>query len=281
MRKLLKLLGLSGTPDGTINAPSAPEPVSGDIKRCVVFVGGVRTGTTVFRQMLGTHPRITDRFEIFNSNTPHGFYPFYREHLKRHPEAVFPEQNRDTLASYLRQLCTGDELELVDIKYEHLGHLPAPWRMPFSPPAMLEHVRDLELKVIHLRRSPFHSLLSNEVATQTRRYKRLPGENQVHEADEATVWVDRRKLEADIRERRQVTRMVDDMIPEERRLSFDYENMLDVQGAFEASMCAEIARFLGVEDSFDRQPGLEKVIARPLSEVIKNYGDIADLEHAV
>lgn len=280
MRKLLRLLGLDGVPEAPAAPPSTPPAADGDLQRCVVFIGGVRTGTTVFRHMLGTHPRITDRFEIFNSNTPHGFYPFYRDYLKQQPDAIFPEQNLATFARYLTQLNAADDLSLVDIKYEHLAHLPAPWRMPFSPPALLDHVRDLNLKVIHLRRNPFHSLLSDQVATQTQRYKRYRGEDVAPPPPEVRVRVNRHKLEADMRERRQVTRMVDDMIPEARRLSFDYESMLDTQGAFDASMCSALADFLGVESQFDRQPGLEKVIARPLSEVIENYAEIADLESA-
>ena len=53
--------------------PQAAERM-GDFSRIVFFLGGVRSGTTVFRRMLASHPQMRDRGEIFNSHNSMGFF---------------------------------------------------------------------------------------------------------------------------------------------------------------------------------------------------------------
>src|ERR1700683_208938 len=126
------------------------------ISNAVVVVGGVRSGTTVFRQFLATHARLADCGEIFNSGSPGGFYPFLADLCCADKNAILPENLDRAFEQYLEALCArvGGKRPIIDIKYEHLPLLHRPWDMPFGMPPLLEFLRKHRLSVIHLRRNP-------------------------------------------------------------------------------------------------------------------------------
>jgi hypothetical protein len=250
-----------------------------DLGRIVLFMGGVRSGTTVFRRMLASHPRVRDRGEIFNSNNPQGFFKYFREQIAQNPDLAFPEHHGKVFLGYLASLVPKDKdgIALLDIKYEHLNLIHDAWQLPFTNPPMLRLIKRSGFKVVHLRRQHFYSVLSNLVAVQTGRYHK-PADDSAKLPEKRPVSVERALVLSSMKKRKRAADTVDGGFDEAQRLSIDYEGVFDDAGDFQPAVCERLAQFLGVDNQFERQPALKKVIDEPLSAVITNYEEIRDLE---
>ncbi|WP_396267811.1 hypothetical protein [Ideonella sp.] len=249
------------------------------LSRIVFFMGGVRSGTTVFRRMMASHALIRDRGEIFNSNNPLGYFKFLREQVALNPDLIFPERSPEVFQAYLVSLLPKEPnaIALLDIKYEHLTLLPEAWQMPFTNPPLLRTIKRSKVKVLHLRRQHFFSVVSNLVAVSTGRYHHRVGHDKAL-PDKRQVTIDKAQLLSAMKKRRRATDLIDSGLDDQQRLSIDYESVFDEAGHFRAEVCDAVAGFLGLEPSFDREPELKKVIDEPLSSLITNYQDIAELE---
>jgi hypothetical protein len=252
-----------------------------DQGRIVFFMGGVRSGTTVFRRMMASHPRVRDRGEIFNSNNPQGFFKYFREQVAQNPDFAFPEHHGKLFLSYVASLVPKDKdgISLLDIKYEHLNLIHDAWQLPFTNPPMLRLIKRTGLKVVHLRRQHFYSVLSNLVAVQTGRYHK-PADDSAELPEKRPVSVERALVLSSMKKRKRAADTVDGAFEDAQRLAIDYEGVFDGAGDFEPAVCERLASFLGVDNQFERQPALKKVIDEPLSSIITNYDDIRDLEAA-
>ncbi|MFD2453207.1 hypothetical protein [Ideonella paludis] len=228
---------------------------------------------------MASHPLIRDRGEIFNSNNPLGYFKFLREQVALNPDLIFPERSPEVFQAYLVSLLPKEPqaIALLDIKYEHLTLLPEAWQMPFTNPPLLRTIKRSKVKVIHLRRQHFFSVVSNLVAVSTGRYHHRVGQDQAL-PEKRRVAIDKAQLMAAMKKRRRATDLIDTGLDEQQRLSLDYEAVFDEAGHFRAEVCEAVARFLGLEDSFDREPELRKVIDEPLSSLITNFDEIADLQ---
>lgn len=253
-----------------------------DLGRIVFFMGGVRSGTTVFRRMLASHPRVRDRGEIFNSNNPQGFFRFHREQIAQDPDLIFPEHHAKVFNAYVSSLVPKDKdgIALLDIKYEHLNLIHDAWQLPFTNPPMLRLIKRSRHKVVHLRRQHFYSVLSNLVAVQTGRYHK-PADESTKLPEKRAVAVERALVLSSMKKRKRAAEVVDSAFDDHQRVSIDYEGVFDEAGDFQPAICERLASFLGVDNLFERQPALKKVIDEPLSAVITNYDEIRDLETAV
>lgn len=243
----------------------------------VFFMGGVRSGTTVFRRMLASHPKILDQGEIFNSHNPHGYFKFLREEILRDPEMVFPENVMKVWEAYLPTISGGERIGLIDVKYEHLTLLADPWQHPYTTPPIVRFLKRYKLKVIHLRRQHFHSVISNMVATQTGNYHHWVKDGD-KKAETQVVTLQRQAVLNAMRSRKRVADMLDNTLPEGCKLTLDYESVFDGEGNFLPEVCEQVSTFLGLPNLFNREPALKKVIDKPLSQVISNFSEIEDLE---
>lgn len=271
---------ITGNPMSEGSSGKLPQLQDTDAQRLVFFIGGVRSGTTVFRRMMASHPQIRDRGEVFNSNNPVGYFRFLREQVARDPELIFPERSPEVFGAYLLSLLPKepDAMALVDIKYEHLNLLPEAWQLPFTNPSMVRALKRSHARVIHLRRQHFFSVISNLVAVETGRYHDRVGQEGSLPA-KRTVRIDRNQLLGNMKKRRRATELIDNSLEASQRLAIDYETVFEADGTFKTDLLDQLATFLSLRPEFERQPALRKVIDEPLSEVISNYADIADLEH--
>jgi hypothetical protein len=175
----------------------------------------------------------------------------------------------------LRSLEVDDRLVLVDIKYEHLGMLTEAWQLPFTKPVIVKWIEDLPCKVIHLRRRHFSSVVSNLIAIQTGVYHL--GRQESRASSPTGVQLNRSNLIAAISARAKIREFVEQSFPAERMFSLDYETMFSNDSVFESCVRADFAQFLGIDDDFQPIASLRKVIDKPLTEVVANYPEIADL----
>lgn len=248
-----------------------------DLSRLVFFISGMRAGTTVFRKMMSSHPLVRDRGEIFSANNPQGYYRYFREQVAQEPDLVYPEHHGRIFLAYIASQVPREGMLLFDVKYEHLNLVPEPAVLPFANPLLLRLIKRSRIKVVHLRRQHFYSVVSNLVAMQTGRFhmdlqdgKPLP--------EKRTVVADRTAVLSAMKRRKRTTDIVDNSFDDAQRLSLDYESIFDEQGDFRADVVQRLAGFLGVEDAFERIPMMKKIIDEPLSQVISNFDDIKDLE---
>lgn len=251
-----------------------------DLSKLVFFMGGVRSGTTVFRKMMSSHPKIRDKGEIFNSNNPQGFFKYFREQIAINPDLALPEQHGKMFLSYIASLVPKDGIALIDVKYEHLTLINEAWQLPFTNPPMLKLIKRSKVKVVHLRRQHFYSVLSNLVAVHTGRYHMPKDKDGADLPEKHVVPVDRQVLLSSMKKRKRTADLVDSAFDDKQRLSLDYEGVFDGNGDFQPDVIERLAAFLGVENEFERVPALKKVIDEPLSAVISNFAEIADLETA-
>jgi hypothetical protein len=119
--------------------------------------------------------------------------------------------------------------------------------------------------------------LSNLVAVQTGRYHK-PADDSSKLPEKKAVTVERNLVLSSMRKRKRAADVVDTSFDDAQRLSIDYETVFDEAGDFQPAICERLAAFLGVDNHFERQPALKKVIDEPLSAVITNYEEIRDLE---
>jgi hypothetical protein len=138
-------------------------------------------------------------------------------------------------------------------------------------------IKRSQLKVVHLRRQHFYSVLSNLIAVQTGRYHK-PADNSTDLPEKKAVAVERSLVLTSMKKRKRAADIVDSSFDEGQRLSLDYEGVFDAQGDFQPAVCERLAAFLGVDNQFERQPALKKMIDEPLSAVITNFDEIRDLE---
>lgn len=261
------------------NANPGVEPTQQDaLSRIVIFAGGVRSGTTVFRKMLATHPAIVDRGEVFNANHPRGFFLYCRERIIQDPALIFPEHQGKLFLAYLASLAPEKgKIALVDIKYEHMTLITNAWQLPFSFPLMLKLIQQNKMRLIHMRRQHFHSVVSNAIAKETGRYHK-PANQEAALPEKRRVRLNRDQILGTMQTRKRIADAIDRRFPAKQRASVDYENVFDAQGDFCPEVCASMAGFLGLMDKFERSPALKKMIDEPLASLIENYDEIKDLE---
>lgn len=247
-----------------------------DLSRLVFFISGMRAGTTVFRKMMSSHPQVRDRGEIFSSNNPQGYYRYFREQITQEPDLVYPEHHGRVFLSYIASQVPREGMMLFDVKYEHLNLVPEPAVLPFANPLLLRLIKRSRIKVVHLRRQHFYSVVSNLVAAQTGRYH-LDAQDGKPLPEKRSVAADRSAVLSAMKRRKRTTDIVDNSFDDQQRLSLDYESIFDEQGDFRAEVVTRLAAFLGLEDAFERVPMMKKVIDEPLSQVISNFEEIRDL----
>lgn len=245
-------------------------------KNLIIIIGGVRSGTTVFRHMLSTHPDVVDHGEIFLSSNKNGYFRILERIIKKNPNLIFPENNEIVFRHYLKILTPEAGRAVIDIKYEHLCQLPTAWQLPHKTPAILTYLNNLDAKIIHLKRNPFNAVISNLVAQKTKRYHVSAKTNQPNNAP-IKISISRDLVIQEIKDRIQASDLVENTLNNQGIITIEYEELFDINNYFKDEICSKTATFIGIEDSFERAPLLQKVINQSLENTILNWHEICDL----
>ncbi len=246
----------------------------------VVFViSGVRSGTTVFRKMLDSSANIRDSGEVFNSNNSRGWYDYLISRCQTDPASLYPERQQQIFIDYLfSHASSSPHVQLFDVKYEHLGLLSDAWKLPFCSPLIVSLINELNARVIHLRRNPVDSVISNMVAVSRNIYHFEAHETEV-EADLPLVTINPRGFDWSVRERIKTADYISSAITHDHLLELDYEDIFvssDTEGqVFSSEVCQQIADFLAITNDLNATPSLKKVINEPITSIIANFDDIA------
>ena len=245
-------------------------------------IGRPRSGTTVFKAMLQTHPEIWSFREVLNENNPRSYLHFVKRLQIQDHDAILPSRSIANFMKYLAW-CRKTALEhqaenkvvVLDVKYDQAHLICEPWWNINSLPRIFSLMRELGCKVIDVHRSDLVRLvISNQIAIKTKIYhsnKLEPGEGQ-----DAKLRIDPDRL---LREISGTSKAYERVSRHFRGyadyLLISYEEMFD-QGEFSPALARRLALFLGVSDKFDRKPQLEKLLADDIFSYVENADEVRE-----
>ena len=240
-----------------------------------------RSGTTVFQKMLQTHPRIFNVGEIFNEANPNSYFRYLQTLVPSEPDAFFPGKSLENFLRYLewcRHLSVErrpkTKLVILDVKYDQSHLLSEPWWGFSSLPRIFSLIREHRWRVIDVRRRDIGAMIiSNAVAIETKVYHSTALDPK--QQQRAKVHIDKaqllRQIETTEGSYRRISRHFEGY---ERYMAVNYEEMFERDGAFSPSMLDELSKFLNMENRFDAQPKLSKVLKGDMFEYVENAAEI-------
>lgn len=249
-------------------------------------IGRPRSGTTVFKDMLKTHPRIYSAGEIFNESNSQSYFHFLQQQFAGDPAAVLPS---NSIANFLKYLdwCRGRALErkknarivVADVKYDQSHLIYDPWWRVGSLPKIFFLIRERGWKVIDIHRSDIVGLVvSNQVAIQTKIYHSTALEPGARQSARVHINPDllKRELATTASAYQTVSRHFGNY---KNYLMLIYEEMFDSKagGEFAGGVLERLCTFLRLEDKFVRRPKLEKLLADDVYAHIENAWEIREL----
>jgi hypothetical protein len=250
------------------------------------LVGRPRSGTTVFRSMLESHPQVFGLGEIFNEDNPKSYFNFLRKRQAKNPNALLPSKAVENFLAYVRwcrrlslDRRPASRLIVIDVKYDQAHLLCVPWWGITFLPRLFSLIREQEWRVIDIhRRDLVGMFVSNHVAIQTGVYHST---NPAHGTQEpAKVHVDPDALMRHIASTANAYRRVSEhFYGFDRYLCVAYEEMFEGtdDGSFRPALLDRLSGFLGIENAFERSPKLSRVLAKDPLSYVANAAQIRDV----
>jgi hypothetical protein len=270
--------------DGTDGAPGRRRrsPGAKKIENLCFVIGRPRSGTTVFKGMLQTHPQVWSFGEVLNESNPRSYFHFLRRLQAEDRDSISPSKSISNFMEYLGW-CRKTALErqptnrviVLDFKYDQAHLLCEPWWSLNSLPRIFSLIRELGCKVIDVHRTDLVRLvISNKVAIETKIYhsnKLEPGTGH-----QAKIHIDPDRL---LHEIGATAKAYDKVVRHFRSypgyLQICYEDMFE-EGEFSPSLVRRVASFLGVPDEFDRKPQLSKLLGDDVFSYIDNADEVRE-----
>ena len=247
-------------------------------------IGRPRSGTTVFKDMLKTHPALFSIGEIFNETNERSYFQFLQDRVRQDPGAALPSRATATFGEYLEWCWALAQARkprartlVLDVKYDQSHLLAESWWSLGSLPRIFFLIRERGWKVIDVHRTNVVGLIvSNQVAIKTKIYHSTnlaPGESQ-----SARVHIDPKRLLREVRVTEDCYRRVGDHFREyPKYLRISYEEMFDEAGNFSPAVLERVSAFLRVENKFDAKPKLAKLLEGDIFSHIENAAEIRDV----
>jgi hypothetical protein len=249
-------------------------------------IGRPRCGTTVFRNMLETHPEMLGMGEIFNESNPGSYFHFLQRRQAQDADALLPSRAIDNFVAYV-QWCRkkslaqrpGSRFVILDVKYDQAHLLCVPWWGITFLPKLFSLIREQEWRVIDIHRQDVVGMfVSNHVAIETGIYhSTAPG--HLH-GQRPKVRVDPDALMRHVTATSQAYRRVGEHFRGyDKYLNVGYEEMFDDggKGEFRAALLDRLSEFFVVANLFDPVPKLSKLLAEDPYAYIENAEQIRDV----
>jgi Sulfotransferase family len=271
---------MSFEPQAEIGRTSATE---GPPQLCFV-IGRPRSGTTVFKDMLSTHPALFSLGEILNETNERSYFHFLQQRTTTDPRAALPSNALVNFQKYLDwcwELAQTQKAQastlVLDVKYDQAHLLCEPWWNLSSLPRIFSLIRERGWKVIDIHRKDIVGLVvSNQIAIKTKVYHSTnlpPGESQ-----SAKVHINAARLEREVNTTENSYRRIAEHFRNYRKyLAVSYEEMFDGEGNFSADVLDRVSQFLGVQNRFDAKPKLTKLLDKDLLSYVENTEEVRAL----
>ncbi len=249
------------------------------------LVGRPRSGTTVFRNMLETHPAIVSMGEVFNESNGRSYFHFLQRRVADDPGALFPSRSVDNFKDYVAH-CRQRALEkhptnrfvVLDVKYDQSHLISESWWGITFLPRIFSLIRQQRWRVIDIHRHDMLGMfVSNQVAIETRVYHStdLPkGETRP-----AKVRIDPAALKRHLTTTAKAYRRVaDNFRGYDRYLQVAYEEMFEADsGRFQGALRDRVAGFFGVDNAFNPTPKLSRLLTEDSLSYVENADEIRNV----
>ncbi|HEY3776701.1 MAG TPA: sulfotransferase [Rhizomicrobium sp.] len=265
--------------EGRIRADKRIPKIENAQNFCFV-IGRPRSGTTVFKSMLQTHPSVFAVGEIFNESNPRSYFHFQQTLLHDDPCAAFPSRGIGNFLKYLEncrslacKLRPEVNVVVLDIKYDQAHLLCEPWWSIAALPRVFSLLRELGCRIIDVHRSDLVGLvISNQIAIQTKIYhSNKLGRGEVQDAK---IRIDPQRLLKEVTATSKAYERIHRHFRDYKRyLMVTYEQMFDRE-QFSASLLDRVASFLGVAGEFDPVPRLAKLLSDDTYAYVENAAEL-------
>jgi hypothetical protein len=252
-----------------------------------ILMARMRSGTTAFRDILATHPRVFSLGEIFHNHMLDNrlyFHNYFLQSVKQDPALSLPsEENRYKLfsdyISYIKSdlgLTEEDGRVLVlGINYNSLHSLNSYWQHPFTAPFLFQVLRRLKISIIHMRRE---NLLRTLVSEHRARRSGIWHRNSDSEQQPMSIELNLQTLLAELEERHFEIGFIEKCLTKYPNiLNLTYEETFGPNNVISHDVLARCAEFLDVGNGFSTVTGFRPTAPPTLREAISNYEDVARL----
>ena len=237
-----------------------------------------RSGTTLFRSILNSHPQVQAFDEVYGGMRPQrepNYLRYLVEQVSRDPLMAVPSaENMANLfqghLSKLEALSPRASVRIVDVKYTHVHRFNRLNQHRLELPYLLECIQGTKGGVLHvIRRNLLATHVSATIAKRNASHRAakedLVSETRVALDPDATL----RELE---KRESEINHFKDILANVASVQEIYYEDMI-VDGMFSEAILSDLARRWCIDMSFQRQPEREKIVP-PLHEAILNFDEI-------
>lgn len=241
----------------------------------VAIVGTQRSGTTVLRSVLGTHPEVTSFGEVFlprHIQMEECFFYYLRFKKAREPYwQPSPEGLPELFREFLNYLAkkAGTEVVVFDCKYQFIRDELLPGAFSEKTPPVWDYLKNEDVKVIHLVRE---NLVATYVSGLLSSRTKVWATDDPKAIDDRTVEMPTEGLEEKLQGRLNEVTGFKRILSDHHVTTVVYENLF-VDGRVPSHLLDHLARFMGVKNQFNPIPRYKK-IGLPLSKSIRNYDDV-------
>lgn len=247
--------------------------------------GKPRSGTTVLKKMLASHPEIVDFGEVFRETGEDSFFGFLRDSVAKDGSWMLPSRRVEIFLKYIED-CKAKAKSykkdastlVIDVKYDQTHLVYDAWRDMNALPVFFDVIKKNGWHVVDLRRQSIVSMIiSNEIAISTNVYHSDLVDRD-YQAD-IKIRLDPNTLEHRIRGIRATYERVGFFFKDYPRYkSFFYEDLFDHQtGAFKPDILEALSSLLGLDNRFDPQPALRKLLGTDALSYVENADEIGAL----
>lgn len=239
-----------------------------------------RTGTTVLRSVIDSHPRVKAFGEVFLDRHEHMkecYYHFLRDKVREDANNCIPSEDRleslfnAYLDDYLPSLAGDVDMVLFDCKYNFLSGALVPGSLALrQAPFLLTLMRRRGVRLIHLLRE---NLLATQVSAILSSENRVWATTDLNRIKKRSTVVPLQGLMQNLQARRAEQEHYKALLRGDDVLTVKYEDLFGGD-TVPADLLARISGHLGLSNDFEAAPPLKK-IALSVRESIENYDEVA------
>ncbi|TDK50907.1 sulfotransferase [Antarcticimicrobium luteum] len=246
------------------------------LKRCVFLIGRQRSGTTVLRRSLASHPQVHDLGEIMHPAHQNGFYSQLCKRLNQDLPQGAHNKWLQILTETLQQVSKNDppsQRYIIDLKYNMTLSFGTTFKGGRPENALLQHLAAKNARVIQIiRRNKLKLLVSERVALKTNQWELSAGAGEKKKVE---VFISPVTLGLKLQqEMAQDTYFLEQTQTMKNKLTLVYEDMFTEDGSFRPRIFTDISKMLRIDSKgFDLQPQLSKQRDK-MSETISNFPQV-------
>lgn len=248
------------------------------LDRCIILFGRQRSGTTVLRRALQTHPLVRDLGEIMHPQYGEGFYHHLSDRLKADHSNGVHSRWFEIFLQTIEHLSRNDNPEtiyIVDVKYNMAHAFGNVLRNGAPRNYLIDELKSRNAAVIHLvRQGKLQLLVSEKVAIKTSQWEFSNKSDD--DKKEAQVHISPVTLGMRIaQELAQDDYFARELSSFRKRISLKYEEMFTDELEFKESIFSEFSGLMSIsQGGFSRTPLLSKQ-GRAMSETLTNFDQVS------